>query len=410
MMEGQQMLNIFHNDTSPGMVAARDAIKTFNRTMLDVEVSSGKLSQATADEMHRMNPYYVRSMNDPLKNKKGWARIWEMASQGMNRSLERTSLGTGAHALHESPLRHLDKSIPAVKNAGSPETRITQPLDALSTAKKYAEEAYRDAAVTRTRNEATLHLAWADGLGINKTKTAFHTDGRMRIVHTPGGKDWWSGESLHSEALQKHLDNPRVVSVWQNGNLQLWEFGDIAIARALRNEPIQLTGLMKGISITTNIFKALTTGRFNPAFAPLGAMYNTIIGSLTVLPGRAFGPASYLAHRFLPAPVAKTLHAFPDISVPLTWPYHLARGFVELQVYHMTQPVVNHLLSSAAPFSALHKAIGPAAFNKMVSTMLKVASWAEQSPAAILHRSGATVGHQTVDNIPHVRGVMDAGA
>jgi hypothetical protein len=407
MKEGQDMLNVFMNDPSPQMAAFRDQVQKLNRLMLDVEVSSGKLTQAASDEMHRLNPYYVRSMNDPLKNKTGFARLWEGISQGMNNSLERQSTGTGSHALHQSPLRHLDKSIPAVKAAGSPETRITQPLDAVSSATKYVQEAYRDMAITRARNESVLHLAWKDGLGVNQTPTAFHANGGMRVVEAPGGRTWWSGEALHSPELRTAEANPRVVSVWQNGNLQLWEFGDIAIARALRNEPVQMTGLMRGVSISSSIFKSLTTGRFNPAFAPLGAMYNTVIGMLTVKPGRVFGTASYNAKRFLPEWASKALSIFPDITVPLTWPYHFTRVMVELQTYHMTRPVVNYLVHSQAPFAVLQSAVGPKVFNSMVNTMLKVASWAEQSPSAVLHRSGATIGHQTVDNVPHVRNFFD---
>jgi hypothetical protein len=406
LQEVQDMARAFKNDPSLEMTKLRDAIKKANRDILDVQVRSGELSQIEADAMHLDNPYFVRSVNDPLKGKVGVARMWESISQGVNRSLERTSEGAGASALHEGPLRHLDKGVPKEKVAGAPETRITQPLEPMSAAKRYFEQAFRSAKLTKVRSDTVRHLAFVDGLGVNQTKTAFYTDGHMRIVHGPDGREWWTGGQSQRAEFNAAKRNPNVVEEWQGGRVRLWEFGDIAHAQALRMEPAQFTGMMKMVTVTTNIMKQFTTGRFAPWFAPLGAMYNTIIGMMTRLPGRSFGPASYLGRRFLPEVVNKyTLDRLPDISVPLTWPYHAARSLVELTTYHMTQPVVNALIKDTA-FASLQQAVGAPQFSKMVNAMLRVAHWAEQSPAVLLHKSGATYGHQSIDKVPLVRGVF----
>jgi hypothetical protein len=406
MVEGQNMANTFLNDMSPNTVKFRNEVKALNKSMLDLQVRSGELSQAVADEMHRLNPYYVRAVNDPLKGKTGVSRMWESISQGINRSLERSSEGAGASTLHESPLRHLDKGIPQEKLPGAPETRITQPLEPMSAARQYVEQAYRSAKLVMTRNEHIRHLAWEDGIGANGVKTAFHTDGHMRIVNGPNGREWWTGELLRSSQVNDAMRNPRVVGEWQDGKLRLWEFGDLALAQALRMEPAQLTGMMKMLSVTSNIMKQFTTGRFAPWFAPLGAMYNTIIGIATRQPGRAFGTASYLGHRFLPKWANKFgLDALPDITVPLTWPYHLTRTIIELSAYHMTQPIVQQLIKNS-PFASLQQAVGAPQFSKMVNMMLKVASWAENSPAVSLLKAGASYGHQSIDKVPLVRGAF----
>jgi len=405
LVDVQNHANAFINDMSQSTVKFRNEIKALNRAVLDVQVRTGQVSQATSDEMHRLNPYFVRSVNDPLKGKVGASRMWESVSQGINRSLERASEGGGASALHEGALRHLDKGIPQPKTPGAPETRITQPLEPMSAARQYLEQAYRSAKLVMTRNEHLRHLAWKDGIGANGVKTAFHTDGHMRIV-THDGRDWLSAGMLRNSDIQDALRNPRVVDEWQNGSFRLWEFGDLAIAQALRMEPAQMTGMMKMMSVTTNIMKQFTTGRFAPWFAPLGAMYNTIIGMATRAPGRAFGTASYLGHRFLPAALNKhVLDRLPDITVPITWPYHLTRTIVELSAYHMTQPIVRALLKNT-PFASLQQAVGAPQFSKMVNTMLKVAGWAEQSPSVTLLKAGASYGHQSIDRVPLVRGAF----
>lgn len=407
MATGQQMARRFETDTTPHVVKLRQLIQDLNRANLDRDVATGKLSQADADALHRENPFYVRSETDPLKGKEGVARLWEAATQAVNRRLNRASEGSGVGALHDSPLRHLDKDIPRDKGVGAPETRITHPLDPMSAMRRYVEQSFRDEAKSITKNDVIDRLAWV-GVGVNRQATAFHQAGHMRIVQTPGGRDWWTGELLHSAEANAAKRNPNVVDIWRNGEMQLWELGDPIYAAALRNEPSQLTGLMRSVSATTNIMKAMTTGRFAPWFAPLGAAYNTVIGMLTRRPGRAFGPASYLAHRFLPTGVNKyLLDAVPDPSVFVAQPYHLIRGLIELQAYHLTQPIVRQLLQNT-PFTALQQAVGAPQFSRMVNTMLKVASWAENSPAATLHRAGATIGHQSIDNLPSVRTAFTA--
>jgi hypothetical protein len=403
MRQGQDMANTFVNDQTPHVVRIKEEIKALNRSLLDLQVSTGEISQAVADEMHRLNPYYVRSVNDPLKGKTGVARLWESASQGINRTLTRASEGSGSSSLHESPMRHLDTDIPRDKTPGAPETRITTPLDPMSSARQYTEQAYRSAAMTRTRNEHIRHLAYEDGLGVNQTKTAFHTDRHMQAVNGPNGREWWSGAQLQNPEIAAAMRKPNVVAEWQNGMVRLWEFGDLEYARALRMEPAQLTGMMKFISMTTNVMKTFTTGRFAPWFAPLGSMYNTIIGIATRSPTRAFGTLSYNAMKVLPEGLAKhTIGRIPDITVPLTWPYHLVRTMIELQAFHLTQPIVKRL-TATLPFAQLQQAVGAPQFSRMINTVLKVASWAEQSPAVMLHKAGATIGHQTIDNLPVVR-------
>ena len=103
-----QMGNAYMASTEPHVVAHRNAVKAFNKEMLDLDVQSGKLSQADADKLHARNPYYVQAKDDPFKGLEGRERMWKSITTTIRNSMQRQSAGTGAGALSESPLRHLE--------------------------------------------------------------------------------------------------------------------------------------------------------------------------------------------------------------------------------------------------------------------------------------------------------------
>ena len=138
--------------------------------------------------------------------------------------------------------------------------------------KMYAQRTHVDHAHTITRNNHLRALYTAkNGGDSDLVKT-----GAMRAVKNERGDTWFSGKQLSNpeSGLKGLMDKPNVVAEWQGGRVRLWEFGDVEYARALRMEPVLLSGLMNGVAITNNLAKSFMTGRFAPWFAPVGAMYN----------------------------------------------------------------------------------------------------------------------------------------
>ena len=392
--------NTWLNDMSPGAVKVRDAVKAYNRQMLDLSVQAEKMTLKASNDLHARNPYYVQAVNDPLGSKVGVHRLFESIAHDVNARLTRTSEGTGGAAAHEGPLRHLDTDIHKIRGPLDPETRITAPLNPISAAANYTRQMYRDVAHTRVRNEYVRALAYSDR---RSTPSAYLTDGRMRTVKTPQGGDWWAGGMLQRPELHSQMRRSDVIAEWQNGKVRLWEFGDPEIPRALRFEPVIMSGLMKLVQVSSNTMKFFTTGRGNPSFALKGALYDTGIAMLTRPANRSFGTASYLAHRFMPTLANKVGRYVPDPTAYTALPWHAFASFVELQAYHMSNALARYLPSQVPGFAALQATVGQRMFQGMLHTALRVASWAEQRPAAVLHRAGATRGAQTIDNVSYVR-------
>jgi len=399
MSKVHRMGTAFEAGTEPFVVQYRNAVKQFNRDMLDLDVASGRLSQEAADNLHKRNPFYVQAKDDPFKGATGADRMWQSITQSVRSSMTRQSAGTGAGALSESPLRHLSLDVQPIKPIGAPETRITNAFDTTSTMQMYARRTHIDHAHTVARNEL-LRALHTDK---NGNPSDLVRDGKMRAVDNGRGGTWWEGNQLRTPELQAKLDSPNVVDEWSNGKVRLWEFGDPEYARALRMEPVMMAGLMKGVAMSSNLAKSMITGRLAPWFAPTGAMYNMMMAVMTRHHTRAFGPLSTALHRWTPEWFAKQVGGkIPDVTALARWPYDVVASLVELQAFHLTRPIAREL-AKITPFAALQQAVGPRTYQRMVNTMLKVAHWADQSPAATLYKAGATFGQQTVDNIPAVR-------
>jgi len=404
MARAHQMGNAFLADNAPHVVAYRDAVKAFNKEMLDLDVSSGRMSQEAADKLHARNPYYVQAKDDPFKGAVGADRMWQSVVKGIQNKLSRQSAGTGEGALSESPLRHLSLDVQPVRQKGDPETRITNAFDTTSTMKMYAQRTHVDHAHTVMRNEHLIALSTSKNGGPSDLVKS----GAMRAIDNGQGGTWFTADQLRTPELRALLDKPNIVDQWEKGKVKLWEFGDPEYARALRVEPILLDGLMKGVAITNNMAKSFMTGRFAPWFAPVGAMYNMHMSVWTRHQSRAFGPLTSALHRWTPKWFAEQVGGrIPDYTALMRWPYDVVASFVELQAYHLTRPIAREL-TNIAPFAGLQKAVGPRTYQAMVNKMLKVAAWADNAPAATLYKSGATFGQQSVDNVAAVRTAQSA--
>ena len=401
MASARTLANAFMQDTAPHNVQLKNSVTAFNKLMLDLSVRAQKITAKDAADLHARNPLYVHALNDPLKGLRGAERFFEDAMQSVDRKMMQASQGTASSVAHEGPLRRLDKTIPDVKVAGAPETRITQPMHPISAMAQYAEQAYRDVAHTRVKNEYVRHLAYTDARSI---PSKFMTDRNIRIIKSPTGKDWWSPVQLHGHGLYEKMKESSIVDEWNGGRVRLWEFGDAEVPRALRMEPVAYTGLMKAVSVSSNIAKATTTGKFAPGFAGKGSLYDTGIAVLTRPADRAFGPLTYRMHRHLPEWIAHEIGGrIPDITAYGALPWHGVANFIEMQAYRMSGFVSKQLTSQVPGFSAFQAIVGPRTFQNMTQTALRVASWADTLPAVRLHKGGATRGAQTIDNIPTVR-------
>lgn len=391
--------NTFLADTDPQVMAYKNAVRNRNRILLDMQVASGRLSRATADEWHLRNPYYVQAVNDPYNNLTGWARTLAKWRGSVRAAQTRASEGSAAGTLREGPLRSLDKNPAQPQSIGAPETRITHPMEPMSASQEYTIRTLREVAHTLPRNEY-IRLLTQDP---NGNPSALVIDGRIRGVQSGVGRYWFTPEQLNSPTFRHLKDRTDVAIEWQNGQARVWEFGDPEVTRALRMEPVQLSGLMKTLTAITNNFKLFTTGKGNPAFPPVNGYYNTAIAMLTHRADRAFGPLSYASHRFLPERAARALSVIPDVTSIGMMPYYAVKNLIQLQTHFLTRPLARQLAQNVVPFQALQSVVGQRMFNSMVNVASRVALWADQAPAVVLRRGGAGHGVQSIDHIPRIR-------
>jgi len=399
--------NAFIVDPDPQVAAYRNAVQARNRELLDRQVRSGRLSSVVADEWHRRNPYYVQAVSDPHGDLTGWSRTFADLSDKARTSRLRASEGTSKGALREGPLRSFSREIPQPPTTpNAPETRITQPLHPLSAAKQYTDKTLREAAHTTARNQL-FRLLTRDAVG---NPSHLVTNGRIRAVQSGQGRYWFTPAQLKSQQFRHLEDSPNIGIEWENGRARVWEFGDPEVARAARMEPVQLSGLMKAVTVITNNNKFWTTGPGNAPFAFINAYYNTAIAMLTHRNDRVFGPISHRLHQFLPERVARGINAVvPDISsVIVGIPYYAIRNLIQLQTHYLTRPIARALAQQVAPFQALQTALGPRAYNAVIAAASRAALWADNAEAVAVRRGGAGHGTHSIDNIPVVRNSFSA--
>jgi hypothetical protein len=410
MAQVKAIAKAFENDTTPGVVKVREALKAWGDEMLKLQVQEGKMSAAYAASLRSRNPYYVPVINDPLKGATGFNRLYKSITESITRRMSKQSEGTGGAVLRETPIQELSKEIPAPRtNALAPESRVTTPLHPLSSIRFYTERAYRDVAHTHMRNEYLRTLAkLPDG-----KDTAFVRDGHMRVVRftAPGSggrfsnKTWHAADELGSPLVREAAESPRVVPEWQNGRVRLWEFGDLEHAAMLRAEPVVLNGLMKALNTTSRFFKFFTTGKGNPVFAVKGALYDLTIGLLTHSANRAFGPLSTGLRHILPESLARhTIGRIPDPTAIAAPVYHAMRSVIDTTVNYVAHATAQTLARENAAFGAMRQVLGPKLWNDVVAASTKVALWTDNFKTMQLMRAGVAHGVTAVDDISKVRG------
>lgn len=403
--EKQFIAQSFENDTSPQMMRVKAALKKWGDDVMEQRILSGKESAAQANFMRARDPYYVPIMNDPLKGLTGFDRVWRSAMNSVDRAMTRDAEGSASALARESPIHEFKKEVPPVRQLSDPETRVTAPLDPRSAIASYSQHVYREAALTRSRNEGVRLLATnRDGSASDLVK-----NGRMRVLRDPQSNDQWIHNSkLDTPFVQKSLANPHVVPEWQNGNVRFWEFGDREHAAWLRQDPVRYNGMMKTLGVTSRWFKFFTTGRGNPIFTLKGAAYDLLIGMLTRMPNRSFGTLSYLGNRFLPEGIAKhVIGRIPDPTALVTVGYHAMASVAEMLSHFAAKRIADGLVS-LEPFNAFRRTVGEQNFHAMVKAATKVATMAENFATIRMQRFGAAKGVRDADNVATVRGHLES--
>jgi len=401
----QAIAHAFENDPSPEMQQVRDAWKKMNDDLIAVRVSSGKESPTAATRMRAQDPYYMPIINDPLKGLTGFNRVWRSAMNSVDNAMTRDAEGATRAMARESPIHEFKREVPPVRGLNEPETRITAVQDPRTSIARYAQDIYREEALTRSRNEGIRLLTTKkDG-----TPSDLVSNGNIRAMRDPTtNAEWIPNNKLETPYVQKAMSDPHVVPQWENGNVKFWEIGDRDYAAWLRQDPVRFNGMMKTLGVTSRWFKFFTTGRGNPIFTLKGAAYDLLVGILTRMPNRSFGTLSYLGNRFLPESIAKhVIGRIPDPTALVTVPYHAAMAVSEMLAHYATRKIADGL-SSLEPFNAFRRAVGERNYHAMVGASLKVASMAENFATVKMQRFGAARGNRDIDNVAQVRGHYEA--
>jgi len=399
MSQIRKMAVAFHTDTSPKMMAVKKAAKEWADLQLRMQVSAGKMTAKAAAELRARNPYYVPIINDPLKGATGVKRLFKSVVYDVRQAMTSQSRGTGGHVMRETPIEKLDTEVPPPYDPTKSETRVTALLDPESTIKMYTERNIKDVAHTMMRNEFN-RAYYEKSPGV---LTNFAKDGHIRKWFHEG-REWHPVSAQGDEAVRAAFDNPRFVPEWSQGRFRLWEYGDVEIARMLRQEPVVMNGMMKGMAHSARIFKMTTTGRLNPVFAPYGAIYDLMVGIVTRNASDAFGPLSTLAYRVLPEKFARaTVGRVVDPSAIVMAPAHSLRAIADITIAHSARWTANVLKRESPIFQAIHAAVGDRTYHAMINTAMKVATAVDNSATMTLLRHGAARGSGAVDNVASVR-------
>ena len=401
--EVRRIAAAFEADTSPHAMAFKRELRIWSNHMLDMQVSAGKMTQQQADNLRIRNPYYIPTIEDPLKGARGIDRVLKSISNSVKNAMTTTSKGTSGMVMRETPIERLNTIIPQ-PNAQR-ETRVTAQLDAQSAILMYTERNFVDTAHTMMRNEFNAHHMWKDPT-TKQVPTSLQRNGNVVQNHEPGTGRTWFGvhEQMSNDWVKGQFDNPRVVPTWEGGRVSFHEYGDVEIARMLRAEPVLMNGLMRAASAAAQTMKYWTTGHGNPVFALKGAAYDVMVGMVTRAPGRAFGPMSAAAYRFLPEGVARhTAGRILDISAPIFAPLHSIKALADVMAAYSTRWTAEQLKNTDSAFGALASAMGPAAYNAMLKGAIKLAHVADMSHTMELLRRGAARGSGAINDVAKIR-------
>jgi hypothetical protein len=400
--------NGYIRDSSPEAMAHKAALSRLNQAWRDMDVAAGRMNAAEAAAEHRANPYYTPALHDPLEGAVGVQRMWRAVVKTVRNSGRKVDARGDTSVAREGSIDQLGRHIP--EPTAGPETRITSLLQSQGSIRGFLQNHIREVAHTTMRNEFIRRYSHMDAA--RTIPTEFYNRGHMREITGAGGQTWFSRAQLNSggmtgQWLRARLNDQHVVPEWQGGSLRLWEFGDRPIAAMLRQEPVVLDGMMRGVYKATQLFKQLTTGYGNPLFPPVGAMYNQIMHMFLKRNDRAFGPLSTALRHVMPAGLARhTLGRVPDPTALLTIPWHLARNFADLFAMRFTRGIADTLANHNSVFQVLRYTMGRRNFENMVRSSASLATWVhEHSVLGQLRARG--IGHNlgAVDNIEKVRGV-----
>ena len=394
----------FIADQSPRMMRLKREIKAWADRVLDMQVAQGTLSRPHRDLLRTRNEFYVPTIDDPLKGARGVRRLYRSIVNNAKSSLTKDSMGVGGSVGRESPIEKLDLDVNQPYTDFQKrfrESRVTRPLEPAAAIRRYTEDMLNHVSKTMMRN---THLRELGFVGPN-VYSRFYRDGYIDIVRV-NGREWFSAAELDNPAtsLQKHLDDRHVVPEWDNGRVRLWKLGDIEMASALRADPVITTGAVKSMSTATRWFKMLTTGYGNPFWAIKGAGYDTSIGMLTRNAGRAFGGASYLAHRFLPESIARgVVGRIPDPTAIPGAVVHSFKALGEVHAHYFARFIATKLENQNGAFKVLASAMGQPAYQRMVHAATRLSYITANLPTLRMIREGVAHSSGTVDNIHKVR-------
>ena len=402
--EIERVAKAWREDNRPHMLRAKQEVRAWADAELDRQVVAGKMTQEMRNYLRGRTEYYTPLINDPLKGTTGLQRFWRSVTTSVRKQVTQESRGTAGTLRSESPIKEMNWEIPPKRDPADMsnrwmETRVTAPLDAVSAMHMYTLNNFHDTAKTKMRNYMIKQLTQkSDGSPSDLVK-----NGRIQLLRKEDGTSWVDGNNLGNPHYSGNIDKGDVVPHWEGGRVQLWKLGDAQIAAALRQDPFILSGLMAKINQSSSWFKFFTTGRGNPAFALTGAGYDLVIGMLTRLNNRAFGPLSHWTYRMSPTLGKAVFSVLPDPTALPGALYHVVAGFAETLAHYTAHYVANKMAAETPAFAAMRAVVGQKAYTNMVATAMKIATKTDNFATTQLNRV-AGHGVTSIDNIATVRG------
>lgn len=388
------LADAYENSNDATIVALRKSHEQWADEALQLRVREGKLTTREYQELRAKNQFYVPLADDPLHGTRGLSRF--VAS--FSRRMKEVDQLAGFNVNHETPIANLSLTIP--KNAADQEQLIHHMLDPVVTMRMYTERNFRDLAHTRMRNQFIRETT----VDANGQPSRYMLNQNVEKYTSPQGRSSFSNAELQSPFLSHIVNDKAYIPSWNGGKVSFYKYGDPEITAMLRQDPVMLTGMMRGIAAMSHLFKMNTTGVLAPVFGVVNAFYDTSIGMATHASNRAFGPLSYMSRVVLPERTANNVVGrVPDPTAILTVPLHVAAGMGEVVAFHAAR-VLARDLAQLGPFAAIAQRMGYQNYQQAVQRMLVAA---EKSKTMQLVHQG--VAHNSaLEEAAHVRGLLEA--
>lgn len=393
--ELKQMADAFENDPSPHMVKLRKAIEDIGDYAANTMHADGRISSREKQQLRGTNKYYAPVKQDPLEGMTGIKR----AVTSFLNTIKQSELWDGYKSVNKSPLRSLELSIPKADEA-----RVTRPLDNMVTLRNYVHQLHIDSAHIRMRNETINKLAY-DAQG---QPTQFMRNKNIERFADRNGRVAFSNAEIRNPMTSAHAlaNDADWIPTWNGGYATFYRFGDSEVTAMLRQDPVLMNGMMRFLQVSSQIFKANTTGILAPAFAAVNMYYDTAMGIATREASRAFGPMSYMTRKFLPQWMAKEIEGrVPDPTALLVVPWHAIEGTWDTMRYHMAQSLARDL-AQLGPFQALAQRVGWQNYQQMVDRSLRAA---QKTMTMQLVQKGVAY-NSALDQLTQLRGAWQAAA